>query len=58
MGKDLAGSQKPLFGTLNIIPHPSPLLVLFDSFVKPKMASTESSLKFADCKAYLPAVVL
>jgi hypothetical protein len=30
-----------LFGTPDIIPHPSPLLVFVDIFVKPKMASRE-----------------
>ncbi len=40
-GKELAGFQKPSFETPNIIPHPSPVLVFVDIFVKLKMASRE-----------------
>ncbi len=40
-GKELAGFQKPLFGTPDIIPHPSPVLVFVDIFVKLKIASRE-----------------
>jgi hypothetical protein len=40
-GKKLAGFQKPLFGTLGIIPHPSSVLVSVDIFVKLKIASRE-----------------
>jgi hypothetical protein len=41
VGKDLAGFQKLLFWTPDIITHPSPVSLLRDIFVKPKTASRE-----------------
>jgi hypothetical protein len=40
-GKELVGFQKPLFGTPDITPHPSPVLVFVDIFVKLETASRE-----------------
>jgi hypothetical protein len=40
-GTHLAGFQKPLFGTPDIIPQSSPVLVFCVIFVKLKMASSE-----------------
>jgi hypothetical protein len=40
---DLAGFQKPLFGTPDITPQPSPASILVVIFVKPKIASSKPS---------------
>jgi hypothetical protein len=37
-----------LFGTPGTIPHPSPVLVFVDNFVRPKIASREPWLQFGN----------